>query len=127
MTASIAAIAAVPRPEPDRAEAEKFLRSLCGSADSPIAFQTFDDDKGRGRKGLARILLGTLAQHWSELVRLNMDGAGIYVMINEGDGQGRAEKNVKALRALFVDDDSGELTPQALELTPTIVSRSKNG
>jgi hypothetical protein len=32
-------------------------------------------------------------------------GHGIYYMVNEGNGRGRREENVKALRALFVDHD----------------------
>src|SRR5207253_4685896 len=62
-----------------------------------------------------------------ELVRLNRAGAGVFVMVNEGDGRGRTAKNVRALRALFVDDDSGELTPQALEVPPSIFVQSRNG
>src|SRR5712671_6789615 len=46
---------------------------------------------------------------------------------NEARDHGRREENVRALRALFVDDDSGELTSQALELTRSITVRSKRG
>src|SRR5260370_6906156 len=104
-----------------------FIEAVTGSADSEVTFQTFDDNNDRKLSSLARVLHGTLSAHWPELVRLNEAGAGVFVMVNAGDGKGRTEKNVQALRALFIDDDSGELEPAALELAPSIVVRSKKG
>jgi hypothetical protein len=117
--------------EPDRAEAERFIATLAGSADAVVTFQAFHDaEKGR----LKRVLHGSLAQHWAALVNLNRRGAGIFLMVNEGDGlvhEGektcRTASNVRALRALFVDDDEGALTPTALELTPSIIVQSRRG
>jgi len=111
---------------PDRAETERFLRALVGSVDVPVTFQTFDDREGK-EQSLARVLHGTLAEHWDELVRLNAAGAGVFFMVNEGDGRGRKAVNVRALRALFVDDDTGKLAPGALKLAPSIVVQSRNG
>jgi len=112
--------------EPSRSEAEKFLISLTG-VDAEMTFQTFDDNPERKDLALIRILHGSLVEHWDELVRLNLNGAGIFVMVNEGDGNGRKKANVRALRALFVDDDTGGLEPAALEITPSIVVQSKRG
>lgn len=131
-----------------RAEAERFIAALAGSADAPVTFQTFDDDANR-RKELAerlramgrpvqdawaRVRHGTLEQHWQELVDVNANGGGVFVMVNQGDGRVhdgqrtcRTDASVNALRALFVDDDSGELTPQSLELTPSIIVKSRRG
>jgi|GEM_PF-1218014 len=115
---------------PDRAEAERFIAALTGSTDTPVTFQTFDDDKTPGHKkdeSLARIFHGPLAQQWPALVRLNEQGAGVYLMVNEGNGAGRSSAAVRSLRALFADDDSGTLTPRAIELTPTTIVQSKAG
>ncbi len=117
----------VSTPRQDARSARAFIEALTGSADSEVTFQTFDDNNDRKLSSLARVLHGTLSAHWPELVRLNEAGAGVFVMVNAGDGKGRTEKNVQALRALFIDDDSGELEPAALELAPSIVVRSKKG
>jgi hypothetical protein len=81
-----------PRPtklERKRAEAERFLK-LIDSTATYFSFQSFDDNKQRKDKRLARILHGTLAEHFDELTRLNAKGAGIFVCINETNGKGRA-------------------------------------
>src|SRR5215831_14093345 len=85
---------------PDRAEAERFLAALDPKA-TKFSFQCFDDRKERkekrkaeGKKDpLARLLHGTLAEHWNTLVKLNEKGAGIYVTLNETDFKGRTAKN----------------------------------
>jgi hypothetical protein len=96
--------------EPDRRQAERFLRLLDPSATS-FTFQTFDDNKERHDKRLARVLHGTLADRWGQLASLNARGAGIFVCVNETDGQGRTEKNIERVRALFVDLDGAPLDP----------------
>lgn len=109
-------------PSPERAEAERFIKALTGSADSPITFQTFAEGQGRGA---AQIVHGTLEEKWSELVALNEQGHGIFVMINEGDFAGRSAVNVTGLRAVFIDDDGGQSL--SFTLPPSIVSRSAHG
>ena len=112
---------------PDRAEAARYIEALAGSPDAVVTFQTFDDLKTRKDRRLARILHGTLAEHLAQLRHLNAQGAGIYIMVNAGDGQGRGEGNVTALRAVFVDDDKNLLDPASLALPPSFVVRSKAG
>lgn len=75
-----------------------------------VTFQTFDDAK-RNRRGLTRILHGTLAEHRQTLASLNARGAGVYWMVNAGDGKGRKATNVQRIRALFVDLDGAPLEP----------------
>ncbi|MBS0589505.1 MAG: primase C-terminal domain-containing protein [Proteobacteria bacterium] len=91
------------------ADAERFLRALGGR----FTFQTFDDDKTRrkGRDPLAKWMHGTLTDYADTLARLNARGAGVFVMVNEGDGKGRAAANVQRVRALFVDLDGAPLQP----------------
>jgi P4 family phage/plasmid primase-like protien len=128
MTAEVLAVRAqeVPQLEPVQVDTHTFVTALTGKRYPVVTLQTFDDSPLK-RRGLARVLHGTVEEHWRELVRLNRAGAGIFVMVNEGDGQGRAAANARALRALFVDDDSGALTPSALGLAPSVVVQSKNG
>jgi Primase C terminal 2 (PriCT-2)/RepB DNA-primase N-terminal domain len=112
--------------EPDRKQAERFL-ALLGGGTGLFSFQTFDDNgerskahaavnalrKKQGKRPLpspfARVLHGTLSQHWNELCRLNARGAGVYVTVNETDGKGRKAENIVRVRALFVDLDGAPL------------------
>lgn len=91
----------------DHAPAGKFLRML-GAAHT---FQTFDDAKQAKRAELARIVHGDLDRHEDLLRRLNGRGAGVFVMVNSGDGKGRKVANVRHVRALFLDLDGSPLDP----------------
>ena len=96
---------------PDRSEAARFL-ALLDPAATQFTFQTFDDNKERGAKALARVLHGSLDQHFSTLTQLNEQGAGIYVTINETNLRGRRlATNVVRVRALFSDLDGAPLDP----------------
>jgi hypothetical protein len=112
---------------PDRNEAERFLAALDPDA-TFFTFQTFDDDKERRDKKLARVLHGTLAKHWDALVRLNEQGAGIFVTVNETDGKGRKTENIVKIRALYVDLDGAPLEPVlANGRPPHIVTETSPG
>ena len=88
-------------------EAKRFLNII--GPDGNVTFQTFDDNKNRKNPKLTKIIHGATEENFSELVRLNQAGAGIFVMINQGDGKGRKSENVQSIRALFVDlDEDGE-------------------
>ena len=93
----------------DLSSTQHFLGALDPSG--VFSFQTFDDDKNRRSKALARILHGTLDQHADTLSALNQQGAGVFVMVNGGDLKGRAAGNVQKVRALFVDLDGAPLEP----------------
>lgn len=105
--------------EVDLDMAAEFLRHL--DPGGTFTFQTFPEGKATG---YPRILHGTFNQHVKELVRLNRNGYGIFVMVNKGDGiihEGnnscRATESVIAVRALFVDLD-GASPAQLLEVKP---------
>ena len=122
-------LAAVTWLEPDRAEAERFLKALDPSPDARWCFQTFTDDKKvrkaraeenklRKQRGepplkdpLAAWRYGTLAEHWSWLVKQNARGAGVYITVNETDGGGRKATNITRIRALFADLDGAPIEP----------------
>lgn len=92
-----------------------------------VTFQTFDDAKCN-RHGLTRILHGTLAEHAGTLAALNARGAGVYWMVNAGDGNGRKTANVQRVRALFVDLDGAPLEPvTAGSLRPHAIIESSPG
>ncbi|MDP9190668.1 MAG: RepB family DNA primase [Acidobacteriota bacterium] len=88
-------------------EAERFLRTL-GGRDTAFTFQTFDDTPAK-RRSLARILHGSFREHRDTLVRLNGQGAGVFVTVQVTNGRGRRTADIVRLRALFIDCDVGEL------------------
>lgn len=92
----------------DLTDAQRFLDLL--TRGSACTFQVFDDSP-RKRPRLNKVLHGTLTAHAATLVQLNEQGAGIFVMVNAGDGKGRKRANVRAVRALFVDLDGTPLEP----------------
>jgi AAA domain/RepB DNA-primase N-terminal domain len=75
---------------------------------------------------LARIIHGTLNKCWNEMVRLNQEGAGVFITVNETDGKGRETKNIKRVRALFLDLDGAPLDP-VMARKPHIVVESSPG
>lgn len=99
---------------PDLSEAARFLQML----GTRHTFQTFDDGNAKERT-LSRILHGNLSQHAATLADLNARGAGVFVMVNEGDGKGRKADNVRRVRALFVDLDGAPLAPVTASPLPT--------
>jgi DNA polymerase len=96
---------------PDRAETDRFL-ALLDSTTTQFTFQTFDDNKERKSPKLARVLHGTLDEHFAELTRLNNLGAGVFVTINETDLKGRTIENIVRVRYLFGDFDNGAPLPR---------------
>jgi hypothetical protein len=120
---------------PDRGVAECFLRALAPGNDR-FTFQTFTDSKElrerykaeRKRDPLARMLHGTLAERWNELVRLSAAGAGVYVTVNETNLSGRAAADIVRIRAYFVDMDGAPLTNLArLGLRPHLITQTSPG
>lgn len=85
-------------------DAQAFLAFLDPGAIT-WTFQTFDDTNSK-RRELVRVFHGTLEQHCPELERLNSLGAGVFVTINETDGQGRSAENITRVRAVFADFDT---------------------
>lgn len=115
--------------KPDVAAAEAFLKIL--DPNGVFTFQTFDDDKDRKDLSLARVFHGTLTQHRAALTDLQQKGAGVFIMVNRGDGivhpgkkTCRNEVSVVAVRALFADLDGAPLAPVLAALQPDIVVES---
>ena len=108
---------------PDKIAAERFLTLLDAEAET-FTFQTFDDNKDRQAGKLAGWLHGTLDEHWNKLVERNQEGAGIFVMVQAGDGSGRNNKAVRTIRAVFQEDDGDG---RELPLEPHIIVESSPG
>ena len=93
---------------PDLKAAGDFLRLLDPTTDE-FCFQTFDDCKTTGHKKrpeLTRVLNGTLEEHAAELIRLSRLGAGVFVTVQDTDGDGRTTRNVTRIRAVFQEADT---------------------
>lgn len=106
-------------------EARVFLRALTGEDSHPVHFQTyFDADKKLG------LTPGPDAypEEWYSSFNDSLDyinykqdaGCGVYVCINETDGQGREESNIVGLRCFMVDFDG--VNEPAWVLTPHIIN-----
>lgn len=86
---------------PSMTEAQRMLNML--DAGGEFTFQTFADaDKS---KNLVHICHGSLEAHFDTLARLNGQGAGIFVTVNQTDLKGRTSDNITRVRALWVDFD----------------------
>jgi KaiC/GvpD/RAD55 family RecA-like ATPase len=106
------------------AHAEEYIYALTGSPSTEISIQVFDDSKEKDISK-ARIYTGTLHEYAKILDEHNKNGCGIFAFVNELDGQGHSEPNVKALRAAFVDCDTGPLGSMAVR--PSFMVHSVSG
>jgi hypothetical protein len=118
--------------KPDISMAQSFLKML--APEGVVTFQTFDDSKIRKSPALAHIFHGRPEQHFEALAELNQQGAGVFVMVNRGDGvihEGfktcRTAGNVTKVRALFADLDGSPLQPLLDCYEPDIVVESSPG
>lgn len=87
--------------KPDLEQARTMLKAL---APHDGAFFTFATIKGKATQHF----YGSLEQYANQLTQLNQQGAGVYVTVNQTNGQGRKAENITAVRALFVDFDTVE-------------------
>lgn len=112
-------------PEPQPQLAEAFLTALDEGA-ATWCFQTFGD--AAPDKRLTRVVHGTLDQHAGTLADLNYRGAGVFVAVNETNGEGRRKADIVRIRALFVDLDGAPLMPvMKARPRPHIVTETSPG
>ena len=103
-------------------DAEQFLAALGGAG--PFTFQTFGEGEAKN-KSLARIIHGDASSKLHQLKELNDKGAGIFVMVNQGNQKGRSNSNVVDIRAVFIDLDGSPIDPVLnAPLKPHIVIES---
>lgn len=110
-------------------EAIVFLQILSQTKnidDLKFTFQVFKDrDDATGNP---QHFSGTLDECYPRLVEANQNGMGIFIMINEGDLQGRSKENVKSVRAVFVDLDGSPIEPvNNAAIKPSMIIQSSPG
>jgi hypothetical protein len=107
--------ASPPTAFPELNMARAYLTALTREENPVVTFQTFTDAATKSNPdSLAYIFHGTLDEHAPALTRLNNQGAGVFVMVNEGDLKGRKAENVTRIRAAFVDHDKPDTRPLAM-------------
>lgn len=97
-------------PEINTADTRAFLDRLYKDNGSKghVTFQTFADAKS----GTVKPKIIHLSSGFLDRLRIeNESGAGIFVMVNGGDGRGRSIENVTHVRAVFVDLDGVDPQP----------------
>lgn len=94
-------------------QVREFITALTGSADSLVTFQVFYDPKKPHpqRPDLAAWWTNTLANSEDFIRSRQAEKCGVYMCVNETDGEGRKEHNVTRFRAFFADFD-GQTEPQ---------------
>lgn len=110
----------------DFEQAAEFLRVLDPNA-TAFQWQLFADRKGAAVR--PRTWFASLADAWPEIQAAQAEGAGVFVTVNETDGNGRKASNLKRIRAVWHDDDGPGFNPQAGdgELLPNLAVRTSAG
>lgn len=113
--------------EPVYNEAEKFISLLTGGPSTECYFQVFYDNKNKSKKEdfPAKLLIGSLKQHFKTLCTYNKRGYGVFVTVNKCTAQRRIAANVTEIRAAFYDADSN--TEPVSPIQPSIRVRSGEG
>ena len=108
---------------PDLEVTKKFLDAL--DAEGNFTFQTFDDNQDRRDGRLAKIFHGRVEEHTRDLITLQNRGAGVFVVINKTDLNGRKLENIINVRSVFADLDGAPLDKVIeYELEPHIIIES---
>ena len=106
-------------PELARKHTDRFLNRFSGKK----TFQTFDDKKGPDGKGRGR-LAKIIHDDETYLKNINDQGAGVFLTINETDGNGRETRNITKVRAIYVDLDGADVNPVLQEMPHMVVESS---
>jgi len=112
-------------PTPNYGDAQRFIDTLCGE-NAVVCWQVFVDRKGADV--VPRWKHGTFQEQRQWLYMQNAAGAGIYLVVNETDGEGRSTENITRVRALFVDlDKAPKDNLKKYKPIPNIVVESSQG
>jgi len=109
-------------------QARRFLTLLDETAEK-FTFQTFNDKKieDGGPDVLANWFHGDIDSLFTRLVNYNRLGAGIFVMVQSGDGTGRNTKAVDRIRCIFNENDHGLVKDYPPGIEPNIIVESSPG
>lgn len=109
---------------PSLEEAKRFLDALAPTG--VVTFQTLPERKKKGRAYGPNTI--NHSPKLPYLAKLNKAGAGVFVMVNVGNGKGRKTEDVLGIRAVFVDLDGAELQPVLdAPIPPSITVESSPG
>ena len=119
----------------DLQAAQRFLEILDPSGVFTFVTRTDKQLPSGTKDKLSSTLHGTLQDHCAELAARNLLGAGVFVMVNEGDGivhEGfktcRSSASVKKIRAYTLDLDGSPLQPLLDEMPwPHLVVETSPG
>jgi hypothetical protein len=90
-----------------------------------VHWQTFDDRDSKTLKAWGRY--AGFNEISGQLQRANETGAGIYITVNETDGEGRKIENIAGIRAYWADLDGVEVDTASLPIPPSMVVQSRAG
>lgn len=90
---------------PDLNQAQLHLKLLSRESDR-FLFVAIDDDQDRKRS--PKTLFGSLEQYQAQLIQLNQQGYAIHVTVNEMVSGNRKEDQLQSIRAVWIENDSGE-------------------
>jgi predicted P-loop ATPase len=110
--------------KPDPIESVRFLQLLTGERKPVCCFQVFCD--AEKRDDLAQTFHDTFKGGWKRLARAQINGCGVYVTVNGTDEKGRKAKNIRTIRAAFVDFDGAQL-PDEWKIKPHIINETSSG
>ena len=111
--------------EIDLRQTKSFLSILAEG--EKVTFQTFDDSKRKNPK-LARVFHGNYDACVQELIKMNRQGAGVFITVNGTNLRGRTTADVIKIRGVFVDLDGAPLEPvMSALITPHVVVESSPG
>ena len=102
------------------AEAREFIRALTGSDDTPVHFQCYFDPSKHlglspGPDAKPEVWYATLDESL-DFINFKQDAdCGVYMCINQTDGEGREESNIIGLRCFMVDFDGMEEPSWAIQ------------
>lgn len=99
-----------------------FLKMLNKSENA--IFQTFDDSSEK-RQILTHTLKGSFEQHKRQLERLNRQGAGVFVLINESATTNAKKEDIYKAVAYFADSDDGDRAE--IPLHPSMKVKTAHG
>lgn len=92
---------------PDILQAQRFLTLLDENNDR-FVFETIEEPKPKQKAASIQRYYGSF-ETYSELLKKINQGSGVFVAINQTDGNGRKKENVTKVRAFFVDLDGSPL------------------
>ncbi len=109
-----------------RLDLARYLLGLFVPPGSDLTWQTFAERPDvAGSRHLTRTWTEPARAALPKLRELNQRGAGIFMTVQETDGQGRKASNVTRVRALFVDIE--DKRPRAWHIEPSMVIETGQG